>query len=189
MFGGKSSELIRQAEKFALCGRRCVIVHPVRDTRREKGTVFTHRDGSRPFPELLRDHIDLLVVETLEEADRHVLGSEGAVDFVGIDEGQFFPDLAKSCRRWADAGVMVTVAALNGKARVGDRRGAWPSVSEVLPEATDVIFQKAVCVGCRHPTAAATYSVLRRGELDDRGEKIGGAESFAAMCPSCAARS
>lgn len=184
MFGGKSSELIRQAEKFALCGRRCVIIHPVRDTRRKKGTVFTHRDGSRPFPESLREHIDLLVVNTLEEADHHVLGT---ADFVGIDEGQFFPDLAKTCRKWADAGVMVAIAALNGKAKVEGKRGTWDAVSEILPEATDVIFQKAVCASCRHPKAAATYSVLRRGDLDEHGEKIGGGEYYAAMCPSCAA--
>ena len=48
----------------------------------------------------------------------------GDYDCIGIDEGQFFPDLVPFCERMANAGKTVIVAALDGtfQRKVGVRR-------------------------------------------------------------------
>lgn len=38
-------------------------------------------------------------------------------DVVGIDEGQFFPDVAQAAEQWAQAGKTVVIAGLDGDFR------------------------------------------------------------------------
>lgn len=101
--------------------------------------------------------------------------------FVAVDEGQFFPDLAETCRAWAASGRTVVVAALNGKAD----RSPWPSVSDLIPEASDITLLPAVCATCRRPDRKASFSVRHTGKASISGVDVGGAERYSAICRIC----
>ena len=99
MFSGKSTELARRIRRHQVANRQCLVVKYAGDTRYEsepgaaaggadasptlKGCVITHdRQALTAFP-----------ARTLAEVDNVV----HAFDVVGIDEGQFFPDVVARC--------------------------------------------------------------------------------------------
>ena len=65
-------------------------------------------------------------------------------DVIGIDEGQFFPDLVNFCEKMANAGKAVIVAALDGTFQ----RKGFPTVMELIPLAEHVVKLNAVCMVC-----------------------------------------
>lgn len=52
-------------------------------------------------------------------------------DVIGIDEGQFYPDLVEMVEQWVEAGKVVLVAALDGDFR----RKPFGRVLELVPNA------------------------------------------------------
>ena len=95
---------------------------------------------------------------------------------LAIDEGQFFPDLADACDRWAAQGKSVIVAALDGTFQ----REPFPVIMALIPRAEEVIKLTAVCVGCG---ADAAFSRRLSDETDV--EVIGGSDKYVAMCRVC----
>jgi len=67
-----------------------------------------------------------------------------AAEVVGVDEGQFFPDLALAAEALAAAGKTVVVAALDGDFR----REPFPAVAALLPKVEAVSKILAVCKRC-----------------------------------------
>ena len=65
-------------------------------------------------------------------------------DVIGIDEGQFFPDLVEFCENMANSGKAVIVAALDGTFQ---RKGFGP-ILELIPLAEHVVKLNAVCMVC-----------------------------------------
>jgi len=115
MFSGKSTELARRIRRHKVANKQCIVVKYAGDTRYEdepgradagtadaanlRGCVITHdRQALVAYP-----------ARALKDVDNVV----HAFDVVGIDEGQFFGDLAECCERWASMGKTVIVAALD----------------------------------------------------------------------------
>lgn len=71
------------------------------------------------------------------------------VEVIGIDEGQFFPDLVEFAERMANAGKIVIVAALDGTFQ----RKPFGNVGLLLPLSEQVDKLNAVCMRC-HCTAS-----------------------------------
>ena len=65
-------------------------------------------------------------------------------DIIGVDEGQFFPDLVEFCEDMANAGKVVIVAALDGTFQ----RKPFPGVMELVPLAESITKLTAVCMRC-----------------------------------------
>ena len=97
-------------------------------------------------------------------------------DVIGIDEGQFFPDLVDFCDEMANAGKIVIVAALDGDFR----RKPFGSVLELVPLAESVTKLTAVCTSC-----FGTASFSKRIVNDTAVECIGGADKYIAVCRAC----
>jgi thymidine kinase len=99
-------------------------------------------------------------------------------DCIGIDEGQFFPDLVSWCEACANRGKVVIVAALDGDYQ---RRPFGP-VLHLVPLAEDVCKLTAVCMRCHQPASFSQKLVLSAAEsvVD-----IGGAEKYRAVCRTC----
>jgi thymidine kinase len=85
-----------------------------------------------------------------------------ASDFgvIGIDEGQFFPDLVEFCEMMADAGKTVIVAALNGTFQ----RKPFGSVLDLIPLAESVDKLNAVCMIC-FKDASFTKRITKEQEV------------------------
>ena len=95
---------------------------------------------------------------------------------IGVDEGQFFPDVVKFCEDVAELGKTVIVSALDGDFR----RKPFGSILELIPLAEYVVKLSAVCMIC---TADAAFS--KRIVEGDEVEKIGGSDMYVAVCRKC----
>ena len=162
MFAGKSTELTRRIRRFKAAMQRCLVVKYANDVRYSADCMTTHDQTKTPAT----------AVRRLAEAD--ALAADA--DVIGIDEGQFYEDLAECCERWANAGKTVIVAALDGTFQ----RKAFNRILELIPLAEEVTKLNAVCSFCQNDAAFTT----RLGDETEL-EVIGGAEKYVATCRSC----
>lgn len=109
-------------------------------------------------------------VQSLSSVDPGILAT---ADFVGIDEGQFFPDLEGKVREWVAKGKHVAVAGLSGDFRARP----FDNVMALIPLANDVQHKKALCKECGEP---AIFS--RRSVPSEERFLAGGNASYQAVC-------
>ena len=156
MFSGKSTELMRRVRRFTFARKRCLVCKYKQDQRYAgEDTLATHD----------RQTMVARPCEKLEDIESLYRG----FDVIGIDEGQFFPDLNEFCERAANEGKVVIVAALDGTFE----RKPFGTVCELVPLAERVEKLTAVC---RVTGADAAFS--RRLGSATEVELIGGAEMY-----------
>eukprot|EP00698_Gefionella_okellyi_P022423 TRINITY_DN7430_c0_g1_i2.p1 TRINITY_DN7430_c0_g1~~TRINITY_DN7430_c0_g1_i2.p1 ORF type:complete len:150 (+),score=31.34 TRINITY_DN7430_c0_g1_i2:263-712(+) len=97
-------------------------------------------------------------------------------DCIGIDEGQFFPDIVDWAEEQANKGKAVIVAALDGTFQ----RKPFGSVLDLIPLAEAVTKLTAVCINCHQPAAFS-----KRIGSETAVEVIGGAEKYVSVCRAC----
>ncbi|KAE9331138.1 hypothetical protein PR003_g15156 [Phytophthora rubi] len=162
MFSGKSTELIRRIHRYQHAKLECLVVKYLFDTRHSEEMLSTH---DKVF-------VEAMPVQTLAEV-RPFLDQ---FDVIGIDEGQFYPDLVDFCQDAANRGKVVVVAALDATFE----RKAFESVVELIPTAEQVIKLNAICSSCGHDAA-----FTRRLVADKTLELIGGIEMYEPRCRQC----
>lgn len=103
--------------------------------------------------------------------------SDPKIDVIGIDEGQFFPDLVEVVDRAANNGKIVIVAALDGTFM----RVPFSGMNELVSKADKVLKLYAVCMECKKKEAP--FSV----RLTEQKEEvvIGGKAEYKAVCREC----
>jgi len=162
MFSGKTTELQRRIRRYKVADHQCLIVKYLNDTRYSETGMATHD----------RQTMDAVPCTLLDEVSPFV----NEYDVIGIDEGQFFPDLVQHCEAWAKSGQTVIVAALDGTFQ----RRPFGSVLELIPLSEQVTKLSAVCVLCYNDA-----SFTRRLGSETKIEVIGGAEKYLAVCRKC----
>ncbi|KFQ51898.1 Thymidine kinase, cytosolic, partial [Nestor notabilis] len=95
---------------------------------------------------------------------------------IGIDEGQFFPDIVEFCEMMANTGKTIIVAALDGTFQ----RKAFGSILNLVPLAESVVKLNAVCMECYRE---ASYT--KRLGAEREVEVIGGADKYHSVCRAC----
>lgn len=184
MFSGKTSELTRRLRVARAAKLECLLVRPPVDTRwgeddKSEG-VLVRTHAAQTLTEA--DDVTLIRAATLAEA-RKIAKKMGVFRVVGIDEGQFMPDLTKGCELWAAEGARVIVAALDGTYEQTE----FNSVSSLYPHCEEVVKLVAVCMRCHERWAPFTA----RKFLKDAGRAskghidIGGADKYEAVCRKC----
>jgi thymidine kinase len=169
MFSGKTTEMQRRVRRYVHAHKCIVVIRPKKDTRAT--TSFkSHDDFEWPTDPTL-----IITVERLADADERIKDC----DTIGIDEGQFFPDLDTTADKWAHAGKVVVVAALDGDFR----RRPFGRVPDLISMAEYCEKLHAVCSYCFRE---ASFS-LRLVDVADT-ELIGGNERYAAVCRECHAK-
>jgi len=163
MFSGKSTELLRRIRRYTIANRSCMVVKYRKDTRYSEDHMATH-DKQMWFETKPTDKLD----ELLDIAK--------TVEVIGIDEGQFFPDLVPFCEAMANEGKVVIVAALDGTFQ----RKPFGNVLELIPLAETVTKLNAVCMLCFKDAA-----FTKRLGSETQIEVIGGADKYIAVCRSC----
>lgn len=166
MFSGKSTELIRRLQRFKIARYNCLIVKYANDNRYTEGeSIATH------------DKQMLQAVNATKLNDlKNKFNIVDDYDVIGIDEGQFFPDIVEFAEAMANIGKTVIVAALDGTYQ----RKGFASILELVPLAEHVIKLTAVCMICFEDG-----SYTKRITEDKEIEVIGGAEKYMATCRSC----
>jgi thymidine kinase len=175
MFSGKTTELVRRVRREALAGAPALVIKWADDNRYEEGSVIAAhseiRQGSAPGSEQCAA---IRVVMARRLADVGGVGAGGTV--IGVDEGQFYPDLLAQCELWARNGNRVIVAALDGDFA----RRPFGEVCELVPRCEAVVKLDSVCSACRR-TAAFT----QRTTVGTAIVLEGGRESYRAVCRAC----
>ncbi len=131
MFCGKTDEMLRLLRRFAIAGRRVILVKPRLDTRSDDVTVVS-RSGA---------HHRAVAVDDSSQVEALV----GDADIVAIEEGQFFDDgLPDVVERLADGGRQVLVTGLDRDFR-GIPFGPMPRLMALADQVTKLT---AICVVC-----------------------------------------
>jgi len=148
--------------RHRLAGKRVVMVKSGKDKRFDDVEACTH---------------DMSKMKALSALNiTEVLDSLFNYEVIGIDEGQFFPDIVPMARKLADHGKTVIIAALNGDYR----QKPFESVVELFSLAEKIEKLSAVCHNCGH-SASFTSRLLHDTNL----ELIGGKEAYRALCRLC----
>ena len=67
-------------------------------------------------------------------------------DVIGVDEGQFYPDVVEFCENASQFGKIVIVSALGGTYR----REGFNSILDLVPKAEKIKQLHAICKLCYH---------------------------------------
>jgi len=163
MFSGKSTRLIGQIRKYTYKAKKTIMIKFFADKRySEKSEVVTH--------DLLKyDSIDCKNLRDHFEKIKNY-------DVIGIDEGQFFPDLVEVCEELALMRKTVVVAALNGDFRMEP----FPVIANLIPKADKIKLLKAYCFKC-HRDAKYTLRIVQSNET----VLIGAGEAYKPACREC----
>ena len=145
MFSEKTTQLIRDLSRSCIAELNCVLVKYGKDTRYTDKTnvICTHWGGS------ITDGNRLRVVSALKLSDVEI-GEDERV--IGIDEGQFFPDLPEMVLTWMRSGKRIYISALDGDFK----RRNFGRIHEIIPYCNKVIKLKAICMIWKNDNASYT---------------------------------
>ncbi|XP_015771762.1 PREDICTED: thymidine kinase, cytosolic-like [Acropora digitifera] len=156
------TELLRRIKRYQVANHSCIVIKYEKDNRYDAGGVATHDR------------------QTLRASSCSVLEDikEKAQDYsvIGIDEGQFFPDIVQFAEEMAGLGKVIIVAALDGTFQ----REAFGPILKLVPLAESVVKLSAVCMHCYRDAA-----FTKRLGAEKKVEVIGGADKYMAVCREC----
>jgi len=162
MFSGKTTELFRRIKRYTAAHQQCLVV------RFDRDNIYSSKHASTHDLEML----PATGAQKLEE----VASLVDDYDVIGIDEGQFYPDLIEMVEQFASQGKIVVIAALDGDFR----RKPFGRVLELIPMAEQVSKLSAVCTFC-HNDASFTRRLTSETEV----QVIGGSDKYVACCRKC----
>lgn len=180
MFSEKTTEVGRRLNRARVAKFNCVFIKYISDTRFGKGPViYTHGGSMVKSSESNKLMGGLRVVEAKKLLDIKIEDDETDI---GIDEGQFYPDLRQAIELWIKKGKRIYVAALDGDFR----RIIFPPIADAIPLATQIIKLSAICMMCHdnESSPANAFYTIRTVESDEI-ELIGDHDKYNAVCLKC----
>ena len=163
MFSGKSTRLIEIIRKFAYKAKKTIMIKYFEDKRfSEKSEVVTH---------------DLIKYDSLDCRNlRDSFEILKNYDVIGIDEGQFFPDLVEISEKLVLLKKFVIITALNGDFRMEP----FPVIAKIISKADKIKLLKAFCFFC-HKDAKFSLRIIKSNET----VLIGSEEAYKPACREC----
>jgi thymidine kinase len=163
MFSGKSTRLIEAIRKYVYKAKKTIMIKFFADKRySEKSEVVTH---------------DLIKYDSIDCKNlRDSFELLKKYDVIGIDEGQFFPDLVEVCEELALLNKTIIIAALNGDFRMEP----FPVISRIISKADKIKLLKAYCFHC-HKDAKFSLRIVQSNET----VLIGAGEAYKPACREC----
>lgn len=162
MFAGKSTELLRRVRKHEITGKRILTVKFSADNRYADGLIVTHEGQTRAATEVV------------------TLAGLGNIwkdfDCIGIDEGQFFPDVVEFAENAANEGKIVIISSLGGTFL----RGPFTRILELIPKCEKIKKLAAICKLCKQ-SASFTFRTASKNDQS----MIGGADKYMPVCREC----
>ena len=163
MFSGKYTRLIEVIRKYTYKAKKTIMIKFYADQRySDKSEVVTH---------------DLIKYDSIDCKNlRDSMEILKKYDVIGIDEGQFFPDLVEVCEELAFLKKTVIIAALNGDFRMKP----FPVISKIISKADKIKLLKAYCFNC-HKDAKFSLRIVQSNET----VLIGAGEAYKPACREC----
>jgi len=177
MFAGKTSYMLAELRKELVAKRKIVLIKHVKDKRySSEARVVTH------------DNVSMTAIERTSLRQKEGETDDGimSADVIGVDEGQFFDDIAEACEMWANMGIRVIVAACQSTYN----RKPFKHIPELLAKSDIIVHLTAICVGCygpasftervRSPSSTPEPSPSQASEIH-----VGGSELYSPVCRDC----
>ena len=163
MYSGKSSELIKQARKLLAIKKKILVVKPKIDNRYYSDKISTHN----------LDSLDCTVVENISDIN----GLLDSIDYLLIDEGQFFSDLYKNVLFYLETkNINVKISGL-----VADsNRKKFGEILDLIPIATNVLKFNALCMECNDGTEGPFSKRLCKKNYNQT--LVGTTDKYSAVC-------
>lgn len=162
MFSGKTTEMFRRIKRYTAANKKCLIIKYAADSRYSKEHASSHDR-------------EMLVAQPAKELLPFLKKLEN-YDVIGIDEGQFYPDLVEFCQMAASIGKILIISALDGDFR----RKPFGRVLELIPLSEKVTKLSAVCCVC-----FCEAHFTRRISKEQEVTVIGGSDKYIAVCRAC----
>jgi len=176
MYSGKSTAALLKLAQMADIGFDVLYINhadDVRTTEAQDGVVSTHNSQYTS----LSKKINSMKISELKGIDVR------NYQYIGVDEGQFFPDLYENVLKWVSVyGKNVIVSSLDGDAY----RRKFGQVLDLVPNADSVTKLKAFCDICRESEKKikpAPFTARLTGGTD--AKVVGGRNLYLAMCREC----
>ena len=163
MFSGKSTRLIETIRKCVYKNKKTIMIKFIGDQRySKKSELVTH--------DLIK--YDSINCKNLSDS----FDTLKDYDIIGIDEGQFFPDLVEISEKLAHLNKTVIIAALNGDFRMEP----FPVIAKIIPKADKIKLLKAYCFNC-HRDAKFSLRIVQNNDT----VLIGAGEAYKPACREC----
>mmetsp|Transcript_25099 Transcript_25099/g.27854 ORF Transcript_25099/g.27854 Transcript_25099/m.27854 type:complete len:174 (-) Transcript_25099:102-623(-) len=159
MFAGKTTELLKRVSIHKANGVKCLLVKYAKDYRSGEDTISTHDN-------ITADAISCNELSEIELNAKHY-------DVIGIDEGQFFDDIAEFSDRMAIQGKEVIISALSGTFE----RKNFKNIPDLLPLAEEICHLKSKCEECEEEASFTLRTSNSKEEV-----LIGGDEYYRPVC-------
>ena len=159
MFSSKTTELIRQYNRNAIGGKKCIMIKYIGDDRYDKDFVVTH-DGIK---------VNAIKCKYLKDVEQDII----YYDVICIDEVQFYTDADIYCDIWA-MNKQVYACGLSGTFK----RTPFPIISNLIAKADKVKFLTAIC---KDNGNEAPFTKMYSDPENDEIEIIGGSEKYMAV--------
>lgn len=163
MFSGKTSELLRECRRRVHNNQKVLAINYIDDKRyTEEDYIVSHN----------LDKIKCIRAKFLSEVPNEEILK---VDFIFIDEGQFFADLKEYVTKWCDEyHKNITVIGLDGDFK----REPFGQILDLIPKCDNIIKLKALCQMCKDDTEG-----LFTMRLSKENEQISiGVDNYIAVC-------
>lgn len=171
MYSSKTTTLISKLERFKFANKTILLIKysdDVRYTNGQENVLISHSnfkfDADKTF-----------YVKSLSSIDFNLIIDH---DVVAIDEGQFFPDIAKYVKKWANYS-QIYISALNGTFEQKNFTG----FADIYPLVDHIIHLRAICMSCKTKEAPFTKTVQNHSQIKEID--IGGIEKYIAVCREC----
>lgn len=169
MYAGKSSELIRQIQRYEILNKNVLVINHTINNRYGSNTITTHTKMS---------YDDCIILgklsEIFENNDYKHRFNEAHV--IVIEELQFFSDAYDYIIDWCDnRGKHVIAGGLDGDFR----RAPFGDVLRLIPHAEKVVKLSALCKRCCDGTLA---NFTMRITKDKNQTVVGSADVYEAVC-------
>ena len=178
MFSGKTEELIRRLERVRIAHGKVLLFKATIDDRYSKDSVVTHYGRE---VQAIRIEPGKESLKTLEQAAGKQALKEASV--IAFDEGNFFSKkIIRLCQALVRRGKRVIVAGLD----LTFALKPFGPMPELMAYADQVDKLFAVCVKCGGvATKTQRFVDGKPAPANDAMIKVGGEESYKALCSHC----
>lgn len=188
MFSGKTTEAVTRVGECADIGLNCLWINNSMDVRITKFTSSLITSHSSTFKGL-SDHVDCIKASKLSEVN------VDNFDVIGIDEGQFFPDIVTVVRNWVlKLNKKVIIASLDGDFKMmpfgNDPEQRVTNLISICDPGS-IIKKGAICKLCmikdkvtRHYRLVPAGFTMRTGDGDAQ-VLVGGEDLYQPVCMKC----
>jgi len=185
MYSSKTTDLLRRLFVSSAVGFKALYINHTLDNRNQLSEYSTHNPLYKQ--KLDSEHgVDLRSVSRLDQISDQELTE---YQIIGIDEGQFFPDLKVGVLHLVeDLGKHVIVSGLNGDSQ----RRPFGQISDLLPFVDNIHKLSSYCQRCAQPPkkqlikALFTYRIQpeQSDQLTDQ-ILVGAGERYLPVCREC----